>query len=439
MDPARSAARELLRFIDRSPSPSHAVEQVVQRLTASGFQRLRESDDWHLSPGKGYYCIRDASSIVAFRVPQKLSPEAGIRVVGAHTDSPGFRIKPRALLSRSGLAELGVEIYGSPILPTFADRDLYPAGRLLLRSGDSLLPQLVALPNLVIRMVSPAIHLNREVNEQGLRFDAQEETPLILAALEEAVPSDDMLRRLLAEAADVAPDAIVAWELALAEIQPGGFFGSSEEFITSGRLDNLASCHAAVGALLAADAGSQLCMCALFDHEEVGSQSYKGADGTFLADVVARVLETAGMGDQQSRRRVLARSMMISADMAHAYHPNYPRYYDEQHSVRINGGPAIKINAKQRYATDGVGEAYFAELCAREGIPCQRYVHRNNLPCGSTIGPIGAAALGIRTIDVGNPMWSMHSARESAGAADHHLMIRALTAFFRDDAAPALD
>lgn len=430
MRTTRDAASELLAFIDASPTPWHACRSVEDRLKQAGFQRLKETDDWQLKPDMAAYVVRDGSSIIAFRLGE---PSQGMRIVGAHTDSPGLRIKPQGAFSRAGLINLGVEIYGGPILATFADRDLTLAGRVLTRgSAGNLESHLIDFERPLLRLPNLAIHLNREVNEQGLRFDPQEELPLVLGSIAEQVPAEQELYQLLAEALQVEPEAILSWDLAAVDVQPGAFFGKNEEFIASGRIDNLASCHAGLEALLNSAPQGSTQVLALFDHEEVGSESYKGADGTFLQDTIVRISTALGCERASDRRRLAARSVLISADMAHALHPSFMRYYEPQHSVRLNGGPVIKINVKQRYATDAVGEAYFSWLCQEVDVPHQKYVHRNNLPCGSTIGPISAARLGIRTIDVGNPMWAMHSARESAGTHDHDMMIKVLTRFYGD-------
>lgn len=425
----RKATEDLLAFIDNSPTPWHAVSSIEARLRQAGFNRYEEAEVWRLAEGAAGYVVRDGSSIIAFRLGQ---PEAGLRIVGAHTDSPGFRVKPRGAFSDSDLSRLGIEVYGGPIIASFADRDLTLAGRLIVRDeqGD-LAFRLVNFERPLLRLPNLAIHLNRDVNQAGLRFDLQDELPLVLGAAADQLPADEGFRALLASAVDVEPAAVLSWELAVVDVQKGAFFGRDEEFIASARLDNLASCHAAIEAMLAAPP-TVTQVAALFDHEEVGSQSYKGADGTFLQDVIIRLTEALGYERDSDRRRILARSVLLSADMAHALHPNFARFYEPQHTVRLNGGPVIKINAQQRYATDGVGEAYFEELCRVSSVPCQKYVHRNNLPCGSTIGPIAAGRLGIRTVDVGNPMWSMHSARESAGAQDHGLMIKVMTRFYGD-------
>ncbi|MEX0732207.1 MAG: M18 family aminopeptidase [Aquisalimonadaceae bacterium] len=433
------SAQALLDFIDVSPSPWHAVAVMRARLEAEGFTPLDERSVWALEPGGRHYVIRDGSSIIAFIVGQGVLAENGFRVIGAHTDSPGFRVKPSGAETRGRHAGLGVEVYGGPIVATFADRDLTLAGRVMIRkAGGDIQPRLYHNPNPLLRLPNPAIHLNRAVNTDGLKFDAQEELPLILGTLREELPPRRQFLNHLAGALDVEADAVVAWELAVADTQRGSFFGLDQEFIADSQLDNLASCHAGLESLLAAAHASDfggVALCAFFDHEEIGSRSFKGAEGSFLPDALARIAESLGTqgGDYQ---RALAGSLVISADMAHAFHPNFARYYDSAHQVDLNGGPVIKINANQRYATDGIAEAVFETLCREVEVPCQKYVHRNDLPCGSTIGPITAARIGIRCVDAGNAMWSMHSVRESAGARDHALMISVMTHFLRRQRLP---
>ena len=427
-------ARDLLGFIDASPSPWHAVANAAELLERRGYQRLAEDEPWALQPGGAYYVVRDDSSLIAFRIGDAALSEAGFRIVGAHTDSPGFRVKPNAAHARGPLAALGVEIYGAPILVTFADRDLTLAGRVFVRdpaAPTGARPVLVHFDRPLVRLPNLAIHMNREVNKEGLRFDYQDQLPLFLAALSDELPPDGQLRHLLAERAETDPEALVSWGLAVADSQPGAFWGPEEEFIADGQLDNLASCHAALSALPEETADAGVAVAALFDHEEVGSESFKGAAGNLLEGTLERIAHGLGL-DPDQYRAALARSWVVSADMAHAYHPHFPKHHDDQHQLRVNAGPAVKINAAQRYATDEQGEAFFAHLCEETGVPWQRYIHRNDLPCGSSIGPALAARLGLRTVDVGNPLWAMHSARESAGTLDHGALIRVLETFFTE-------
>ncbi len=428
---AREQARDLLNFIDASPSPWHAVQTVADRLQRSGFVALREDERWQLAPGGRYYVIRGGASIVAFVVGADDLAASGFRLVGAHTDSPGLRVKPKALQGGDGLLRLGVEVYGGPILATFADRDLSLAGRVAVRNGESIEMRLVRFAEPLLRLPNLAIHMNREVNENGLKFNKQTELPLVLDLAGDGPVEDGRFHALLAAQLAVAPADILSWELCVCDTQPGTFWGAGQAFVADSQLDNLASCHAGLSALLGVESAATTNVCAFFDHEEVGSESATGAGGSFIADVLRRIAASAGL-DDEAYRCGLARSFFISADMAHAWNPNFPAAYEPAHRVAVNGGPVIKTNANQRYSTGADSAARFMMLCEKAGVPCQQYAHRSDLGCGSTIGPIVAAGLGVASVDVGSPMWAMHSIRESAGVLDHGYMIAALTAAFSD-------
>ena len=427
----RQQAQDLLDFIDASPSPWHAVATCEQRLQAAGFARLDETERWTLQAGDKRYVVRGDAAIIAFVVGSAALAESGLRIIGAHTDSPGLRIKPRPAEEVGGMVRLGVEVYGGPILATFADRDLSLAGRVHVRTPDGFATRLVRFADPLLRLPNLAINMNREVNESGLKFNKQSELPLLLGVAEEGVKADARFRQPIAAALGVEPGDLLTWELNAYDTQKGSLWGADREFIADSQLDNLASCHAALNALLATDQPAATCLCAFFDHEEVGSESAAGAGGSFIADVLARLAGNAGL-DGEDQRRMVARSFFISADMAHGWHPNFPAAYEPCHHALVNAGPVIKSNANQRYSTTGETAARFMALCARAGVPCQQYAHRTDLGCGSTIGPIVAARLGIPSVDVGSPMWAMHSIRESAGVLDHGYMIAALSAAFAD-------
>ncbi len=430
-DPNRSAALDLISFIDASPSPWHAVASAEVRLCAAGFTKLEETARWRLQAGGRHYVVRGGSSLIAFVVGQRPLAETGFRIVGAHTDSPGLRLKPKAALAGDGLLRVAVEVYGGPILATFADRDLGLAGRVVLRTANGPAARAIRCEQPLLRLPNLAIHMNREVNENGLKFNKQTELPLILGQLGEGADAEAALRRVLADAARADAADLMSWELVAHDTQPGSLWGAEEAFIASRQLDNLASCHAALTALTQVAAPAATCLAALFDHEEVGSESAVGAGGSFVGDVLARIGIAAAL-DGEDRRRAAAASFFISADMAHAYQPNFPVAYEPGHKVLVNGGPVIKTNANQRYATGAESAARFMACCERAGVPFQQYSHRSDLGCGSTIGPIVAARLGMATVDVGSPMWAMHSARESAGADDPAYMIAALGATYAD-------
>jgi aspartyl aminopeptidase len=422
-------AQDLLDFIDASPSPWHAVDTAAQRLASLGYEELLEAERWTPRAGGRYFVTRGGGSLIAFALGEYSPLEAGFRIVGAHTDSPGLRVKPLAPHDQEDMVRLGVEVYGGPILATFTDRDLSLAGRVNLRVGERIETRLLRFEQSLLRLPNLAIHMNRAVNEDGLKLHKQNELPLLLANTDHPRDARAQFLSLLSAALDAEPQAVVNWEFAVYDTQPGSFWGPSREFVADSQLDNLASCHAALTALLETAAPRQTAVVGLFDHEEVGSLSACGAESGFLDDVLARLSQCLGM-DWQGYKQALAASFFVSADMAHAHHPNFPSAYEPQHRVRVNGGPAIKTNANQRYATDSVSEALFITLCEMAGVPYQQYTHRTDLGCGSTIGPTIAASLGVHAVDVGNPMWAMHSVRESAGVLDHAYMIRVLSAFF---------
>ncbi len=426
---ARTAAHELIDFIDASPSPWHAVASAEVRLLAQGFTRLEEDERWQLAAGGRYYVVRGGASLIAFVLGSRSMAEAGFRIIGAHTDSPGLRLKPKAALAGDGIARLGVEVYGGPILATFTDRDLSLAGRVVLRGAANQETRLLRFEQPLVRLPNLAIHMNRDVNEQGLKLNKQTELPLTLGMLGEGDDAEAQLRKLLADAVQAEVAELLSFELAVYDVQKGCLWGANEEFIADSQLDNLASLHAALTALIATEHPTATCVAAFFDHEEVGSESATGAGGSFITDVLNRISFHAEL-DEEDRRCAMARSFFISADMAHAYNPNFPAAYEPGHKVMINGGPVIKTNVNQRYTTNAETAARFMGFCETAGVPYQQYAHRSDLGCGSTIGPMVAAQLGISSVDVGSPMWAMHSARESAGVNDQAYMIAALVAAF---------
>ena len=431
---AQLQVQNLLNFIDASPSPWHVVQSIETQLKTQALTwiRLDESAKWALQPGGRYYVVRDDSSIVLFVLGQKPLADSGFKIIGAHTDSPGLRIKPNAASSVNGFLRLAVEIYGSPILATFTDRDLSFAGRIGYKNErDEIAGMLVKFDQSLLRLPNLAIHMNRAVNEEGLKLQKQTELPLILSTLAEEQLPQTYFSTLLQQQTGVAASRILSWDFAVYDTQKGAFWGATSEFYADSQLDNLASCHAALQALLDESiikSGNML-VCAFFDHEEIGSKSHKGANGSFLPDILQRIaLATAT--DSEDLARALAKSFMISADMAHAYQPNFPNAYDPDHKVMVNKGPVIKINANHNYSSNSLSAALFSDWCDQAQVPFQTYSHRCDLPCGSTIGPISSAKLGIPSIDVGSPMWAMHSIRESAGVQDHAYMIKAMKQFF---------
>lgn len=426
----KKQAQHLLDYIDASPSPWHAVNTTALALKANGFISLNENEPWSLKENGCYYVTRDDASIIAFRLGLEPIVTSGFRIVGAHTDSPGLRLKPKAAHTKQGVAQLGVEVYGGPILATFTDRDLSLAGRVNITSASGFATKYIHFDDPIVRLPNLAIHMNREVNSKGLHLDKQTQLPLIFGYATDSAEAGKKINHLIASALDVKPKDILTWDLNVYDTQKGCLWGSNEEFIANSQLDNLASCHAALQALIATSNPKATNVCAFFDHEEVGSESSAGANSSFIHDVMQRIFHYYNSHTEEQLRSI-ANSFLISADMAHAYHPNHPAAYEPEHHVSVNQGPVIKTNANQRYSTNADTAARFIQLCKQAKAPYQEYAHRTDLGCGSTIGPMVAAQLGMPTVDVGNPMWAMHSIRESAGALDHSHMIAVLQQHFQ--------
>lgn len=431
-DSAESAAdriqehiQDLGQFVAASPSSFHAVAAVRQRLLESGFTELLEPEEWpNPSEGGRFFAIRDGAAI-AWHVPPRMRAGCGFHVFGAHTDSPGFKLKPKPTIGRFGWLQAGVEVYGAPLLNAWLDRELRLAGRLVLLDGRSVLTQTGPM----LRFPQLAVHLDRSVND-ALSLDRQQHMQPIWGLGE---PQQADLLAVLAAAAGVRSEQVGGYDIGLADCQEPQIFGGAGEFFASGRLDNLSSVHAGLNALIAhsPEPGGPIAVLAAFDHEEVGSGSSSGAAGPFLSSVLTRI--SAGLGDDASAwQRRLASSFCLSADAGHAIHPNYPERHDPANHPQLNAGPVLKINANQRYATDALGAAFVGRLCAEANIPYQEFVSHNDLPCGSTIGPITATRLGLRTVDVGVPLLSMHSAREMCGTADPWYLAELGQVFFAE-------
>lgn len=423
---------DLCAFIDTAPTPYHAVAEATSRLASVGYAPLDEREVWSLGPGDRRYLVRGEGSLVAFQVGTLSPAEAGFRVIGAHTDSPNLRIKPRPDVESHGYRQIAVEAYGGVLLHTWLDRDLSIAGRVALNSGDAPRSVLVDFQRPLVRVPSLAIHLSRGVNRDGLKLDAQQHL-VPVAGLEDGPPLPELIAVELRAngVADATAKDVLAWDLMLYDTQPSGVAGARGEFVLAPRLDNLASCHAALSALAGIPASPVpfTRVVVLYDHEEVGSRSAQGAAGPVLADALDRIVQGFKGGEPQGLARAAAASSLISADMAHAVHPNHSDCHEPGHRPVIGKGPVIKVHASQAYASDAGTAALFASLCARVGVEPQHFVSRNDMPCGSTIGPITAARVGVRTVDVGNPMLSMHSCREMAGTADVGPMIDVLRAY----------
>jgi aspartyl aminopeptidase len=413
---------DLLAYLQASPSPYHAVAEAVSRLEAAGFRPLEEVAPWNDVAGSAY--VTRGGALVAWRCPSGLSPHAPFRIVGTHTDSPNLRVKPRPDTGASGWRQLAVEVYGGALVNSWLDRDLGLSGRVVLTGGDTAL---VLVDEPLARVPQLAIHLDRDVNERGLQLDKQTHlTPIW--GLGQATDGD-LARFLAMRLPGVESGDIVGWDLMFHDLTPPARLGAELELIAGGRLDNLCSSWAAVTALSGAPDTDHVSVACLFDHEEVGSGSTSGASGPLLETVIDRLVLARG-GHAEERHRALAGSTCISADMAHAVHPNYPERHEPGHRPLPNAGPVLKVNVNQRYATSPQTAELFLRCCRAADVPSQVFVSRNNLPCGSTIGPLTATRLGIATVDVGCAQLSMHSARELCGRDDPAHLTAALDAFY---------
>ncbi|QHC71710.1 M18 family aminopeptidase [Rathayibacter sp. VKM Ac-2801] len=416
---------DFAEFLTASPSSYHAAAEAARRLEGAGFTGLDETQAWPADSGR-YYVVRDGA-IIAWHLPEGAGSTTPFRILGAHTDSPGFMLKPRPTIGSKGWLQAGVEIYGGPLLNSWLDRELELAGRVVTRDGSTRLLRTGPL----LRIPQLAIHLDRTANE-GLTLDRQKHTVPVFGIGDAS--EVDLIQLLAAHAGlDDASD-IAGYDLLTADTQAPRRFGLDEMFLAAGRMDDLSSVHAGLVALLAASADpaalpAHISMLAAFDHEELGSASRSGASGPFLEDVLSRIGSALGAGVDE-RARAIAASWCLSADAGHSVHPNYSEKHDPANQPVAGKGPLLKINATQRYATDARGAALWAGVCERAGVGYQEFVSNNSVPCGSTIGPLTATRLGISTVDVGVPLLSMHSARELAHVDDLVALTAAIEAFF---------
>ncbi|MFW5450444.1 MAG: M18 family aminopeptidase [Methylophagaceae bacterium] len=417
----------LCRFLDKSPTPFHAVNSMSEQLKQHGFIALNELDTWGLLEAGRYYVTRNDSSIIAFTLPDANLAEIGFHMVGAHTDSPCLQVKPQPEKTKHNLMQLGVEVYGGALLNPWFDRDLSMAGRLsYLDSQQQLNHVLIDFSKAIATIPSLAIHLDRNANKDRT-VNAQQHLPPILMQVSDD-DKGDFRTLLLAQAQTQYPSLDIAqvldYDISLYDTQKAALTGLNNDFISSARLDNLLSCYVALDALINGnDATANLLICS--DHEEVGSVSTSGAQGSFLESVLSRLCP-----EPEQNQRMLQHSIFISADNAHAIHPNYSDKHDAEHGPKLNHGPVIKSNANQRYATNSETSAYFRQLCQQVDVPVQDFVVRTDMGCGSTIGPMISSALGIKTIDIGVPTFAMHSIRELAGSQDAYMLNKILINFF---------
>ena len=416
---------ELCAFLDASPSPFHAVASMISMLEQAGFSALDEADDWQLVSGSKHYVVRNGSSIVAFVIGSNDLAQSGLRMVGAHTDSPCLMIKPQPDLDNSEYSQLAVEVYGGALLNPWFDRDLSVAGRLVYKNAKGNLRQkLVNFEQPIAVIPSLAIHLDREANK-GRTVNPQTDITPVIGLSNGDKKAQDFVQ-ILQQQFLQAKEQVMDFELCLYDTQPAALIGLNKEFLTSARLDNLLSCFIAARSLVEAD-HSNTCIIACNDHEEVGSVSAVGADGPFLESIVARIVSAQ---TESTYAHVINRSLLISSDNAHAVHPNFANKHDDVHLPKLNGGPSIKTNVKQRYATNSATASLFKEFCQQANVPVQQFVSRNDMGCGSTIGPITSSRLGVPTVDIGIPQLAMHSCREIIGSQDPLRLSKVLKAFF---------
>ena len=420
--------QDMLDFIDGSPSPYHVVETVADRLDGVGFVELAEADEWPAGPGS--WMVRRSGSIIAWRTGGG-TPTGGFRLIGAHTDSPNLRIKPQPDTAAAGYRQVGVEVYGGVLLNSWLDRELGVSGRLTVRDsaatdGTGVHSVLVRIDEPILRLPQLAIHLDRDVSDKGLVLNRQWHMSPTFGVGD---LSPGLFASTVAAAGDVDPADVLSWDIMCHDLNPSAVVGLASDLIAAPRLDNQMSCWAGIEALAAVEPPSDVVtMVGLFDHEEVGSKSSAGAASSMLPTVIERIV-TAGGGNRDDYFRSLARTVSLSADGAHATHPNYVDRHEPNHHIALNGGPVVKINANQKYATTADSHGAFILACEAADVPYQRFVSRTDLRCGSTIGPATSSLLGVSTADVGIPQLAMHSARETAGAFDPPMFVAALKAF----------
>ncbi|GFZ34023.1 putative M18 family aminopeptidase 2 [Clostridium zeae] len=425
-------AKELIDFLYESPTAFHAVENVKLELSKNGFKELKEEESWKLKKEGKYFVTKNDSALIAFKVGTGRIEEHGFKIIGAHTDSPTFRVKPNPeITAENKYIKLNTEVYGGPILNTWFDRPLSLAGRVTLKGKNPLFPEtrLVNINRPILVIPNLAIHMNREVND-GVKLNRQKDTLPLLSMINEKLESGKYLINTIAEELKIDIEDILDFDLFLYEFEKGCIMGLNNEFISSSRLDDLAMVHAGIKAIINTQVSAATNVMACFDNEEVGSETKQGADSELLAHILERIVLCLG-GDREHYFRALAKSFLISADLAHAVHPNNGEKHDPVLRPVINGGPVIKIAASQSYTSDSNSSVVYEEICKKAGVPVQRFVNRSDLRGGSTIGPISSTHLHIRSVDMGTPILAMHSVRELGGVQDHYYCIKSFEEFYR--------
>lgn len=424
-------ASSLLKFLDNSPCNFFAVDTIRKELNANGFTELSLSEKWDLKKGGKYYTTKNDSAIFAFTVGSAPMAESGIKIITAHSDSPCFRIKPNPVIkSENGIVKLNTEVYGGPILYTWFDRPLSVAGRVILRGKDALHPvtKLLRINRPILIIPHLAIHFNRAVNE-GNPLSKQKDMLPIIARVTDAAEANNMLINLIASELNVNATDILDFDLMLYDCEKASFVGLNNEFVSSGRIDDLSMAHAAITAVIEGTDSTATKVAAIFDNEETGSGTKQGAASPVLANILVRINEAFG-GSESDFIRAISKSFMVSADNAHAFHPNYAEKYDPTNHPFLGGGPVIKINANCKYMTDAHSAAIFRSLCEEAGSPYQYFVNHSDVAGGSTLGNILTSQIDIEGVDVGNPILAMHSVRETGSAEDHNNMVKTFISFF---------
>lgn len=426
----------LLKFLDASPVNFLAARNIACELEQNGYRRLDPQQPLgELKAGDKVYVTKNDSSVYAFRLGRKPLAETGFHMICAHSDSPTFRVKPHAEMTGEGrLVRLNTEVYGGPILSTWFDRPLTLAGRVIVRGKDAMSPEtmLMHVRRPLLQISNLAIHFNRQVND-GVKLSKQKDMLPLLGLINDELEQGNLLMNVIVEELSkqrpVSHEDILDFDLYLADTQPACTFGVHDEFISSGRLDDLSMCFAGLEALIAAPESDTTQVLAIFDNEETGSQTKQGAGSPFLASMLMRIARQQS-GTEEAYWQAVERAFMISADNAHAFHPNYAEKYDPTNHPMLGGGPAIKFNASQKYASDAVSATIFAEICRKAGVPCQRFVNHSDVAGGSTLGNILASTVPLRGVDMGNAILGMHSCRETGSVADHEYCVRAFTEFY---------
>lgn len=426
----------LLKFLDASPVNFLAARNIACELEQNGYRRLDPQQPLdELKAGDKVYVTKNESSVYAFRLGRKPLAETGFHMICAHSDSPTFRVKPHAeMTGEGGLVRLNTEVYGGPILSTWFDRPLTLAGRVIVRGKDAMSPEtmLMHVRRPLLQISNLAIHFNRQVND-GVKLSKQKDMLPLLGLINDELEQGNLLMNVIVEELSkqrpVSHEDILDFDLYLADTQPACTFGVHDEFISSGRLDDLSMCFAGLEALIAAPESDTTQVLAIFDNEETGSQTKQGAGSPFLASMLMRIARQQS-GSEEAYWQAVERAFMISADNAHAFHPNYAEKYDPTNHPMLGGGPTIKFNASQKYASDAVSAAIFAEICRKAGVPCQRFVNHSDVAGGSTLGNILASTVPLRGVDMGNAILGMHSCRETGSVADHEYCVRAFTEFY---------